>query len=228
MEQTTDSDSILEDWLKSRHSCRAFLSDEVPKQVIERIAAIAQLTPSWCNTQPWQLAITIGEGTERLRKALLEQAGQDEGKPDFDFPTEFAGIYRERRRRCGLQLYDSVGIERGDRKASAAQAMHNFKLFGAPHVAIISSPEALGVYGVLDCGAYVNNFMVAAHSMGVATIAQASLALHARFLRSYLDIEEGRRIVCGIAFGYEDTRHPVNAFRTEREDPSRVIRWFDE
>ncbi|MFA5487960.1 MAG: nitroreductase [Candidimonas sp.] len=228
MEANADSCAAVEGLLKSRHSCRAFLPDAVPRRVIERIAAIAQLTPSWCNTQPWQLAITVGDETQRFRQALLEQAAREEGRPDFDFPAEYTGIYRERRRRCGWQLYDSVGIERGDREASSAQAARNFRFFGAPHVAIISTPGELGVYGAVDCGAYVNNFMLAAQSMGVATIAMASSALHARFVRSYLDIEEGRLLVCGIAFGYEDVGHPANGFRTERADPGQVIRWFGE
>lgn len=34
---------------------------------------------------------------------------------DIPFPTQYAGDYRDRRRACGLQLYDSVGIEKGIR-----------------------------------------------------------------------------------------------------------------
>ncbi|MEV7007488.1 hypothetical protein [Streptosporangium sp. NPDC051022] len=47
------------------------------------------------------------------------------------------------------RLYTSVGIEPGDREASAAQTMKNFGLFGAPHVAIITVDEALGVHGAI-------------------------------------------------------------------------------
>ena len=46
---------------------------------------------------------------------------------------------------------------------------------------------------------------------------QASLALHAAFVREYLNIDSGQKAVCGIAFGYEDTTHPVSCFQTERE-----------
>lgn len=224
MTEPTDS-STYGRLVKSRHSCRAFLAQPVPRQIIEDIIEAAQQTASWCNTQPWQLVITAGQGTERFREALLAQAHNGVRQPDFEFPREYAGIYRDRRRSCGLQLYDSLEIVLNDRDASAAQAMRNFELFGAPHVAIISTPEALGVYGAVDCGAYVNNFMLAAHSMGVASIAQASLALQSSFIREFFDIAEGRKIVCGISFGYEDTEHPANAFRTDRSGVKDVLQW---
>jgi hypothetical protein len=55
---------------------------------------------------------------------------------------------------------------RGDREAYAKQGLENYRLFGAPHVAIVTSDEALGTYGAVDCGAYVNNFLLAAQSLG--------------------------------------------------------------
>ena len=79
--------------------------------------------------------------------------------PDITFPREYRGVYLERRRACGFQLYEAVGVTRGDREGYAKQGFENYKLFGAPHVAIITSDEALGTYGVLDCGAYVSNFL---------------------------------------------------------------------
>ena len=51
-------DQPLETWLRERHSCRAFLPEPVPRAVIERILALAQRTASWCNCQPWQVAVT--------------------------------------------------------------------------------------------------------------------------------------------------------------------------
>ena len=99
-----------------------------------------------------------------ISMVLLVGAGGEQG-----------GAYQQRRRECGFGLYDAVGIAHGDRAASARQAMENFRLFGAPHVAIVTSEKALGVYGAVDCGAYVNNFMLAARSLGVASIAQAAL-----------------------------------------------------
>lgn len=214
------------DLLTTRHSCRAFLPESVPRPTIERILELAQRTPSWCNAQPWQLTITSGAATEAFRNEMLRQAAQrTPPAPDFPFPREYVGVYLERRRECGWSLYESVGIAKGDRAASAAQGLENFRLFGAPHVAIVTTDEPLGVYGVLDCGAYVNNFMLAAHGLGVASIAQAALASWPEVVRAHFGLPAQRRVVCGISFGFEDGQHPANGFRTRRAGVGETVSW---
>jgi nitroreductase len=124
-----------------------------------------------------------------------------------------------------LQLYDAVGVARGDREASSRQARENFRFFGAPHVAIVTADSALGTYGTMDCGAYVTTFLLAAASHGVASIAQAALAAYSPFVRTHFDIPEDRVIVCGISFGYEDRAHPANRFSTTRAALDEVVDW---
>jgi nitroreductase len=223
----TPSDAF-EQLLTDRHSCRAFLPQQVEPANITRILQIAQRTPSWCNSQPWQVVITRGAGTDRFRDAIYEYGAGHKPEPDFAFPREYRGVYLERRRECGFQLYESVGIARGDREASARQTLENFRLFGAPHAMIVTTDEALGAYGMLDCGAWVNNFMLAARSLGVASIAQAALGAHPKFLRAYFGLPEDRLIVCGVSFGYEDAGHPVNRFRTSRAAVDHVVTWVEE
>ena len=221
---------VLEQLLSERHSCRGFRPDPVPRPVIKSFLALAQKTASWCNSQPWQVTIASGAATDKFREALLAHVQKPETKPDPDipFPREYRGIYLDRRRECGFQLYESVGIARGDRIASGRQGLENFRFFGAPHVAIITTEEPLGVYGAVDCGAYVANFMLAAQSFGVASIAQAALATQSKFVKSYLNIPQERQMVCGISFGYEDSAHAANAFRTNRAALPDTIDWVEE
>ncbi len=214
-----DDSAALNRLRQQRFSCRGFLPQPVAPALIERVLALAQRTASWCNAQPWQLVITRGEATERFRSALYEEMQRTSDEPpDFAWPTAYRDAYQQRRRECGFGLYDAVGIAHGDRAASARQAMENFRLFGAPHVAIVTTPADLGVYGAVDCGAYVQNFMLAATSLGLATIAQASLATRPAFIRRHFGLPQERRIVCGISFGHEDPAHPANGFRTTRAD----------
>lgn len=213
--------------LHSRYSCRAFLPTPVPRATIEQVLATAQRTASWCNAQPWQLTIASGATLARLRDALAAAVPSTPPTPDLPWPREYRGVYQERRRECGYGLYDAVGIARGDRAASARQAAQNFTMFGAPHVAIVSSDEALGVYGAVDCGAYVSNFMLAAHSLGIACIAQAALAAYPAVLREVLGIAADRCIVCAISFGHADPQHPANQFRTARADVTEAVEWKD-
>jgi nitroreductase len=218
-----DDSAALERLLQRRFSCRGFLPQPVAPDIIERVLALAQRTASWCNAQPWQLVVTRGEATERFRTALFDEMQHANGEasdepPDFAWPTAYRDAYQARRRECGFGLYDAVGIAHGDRAASARQAMENFRLFGAPHVAIVTTPADLGVYGAVDCGAYVQNFMLAATSLGLGCIAQAALATRPEFIRRHFGLPAERRIVCGISFGYADPAHPANGFRTTRAD----------
>jgi nitroreductase len=213
--------------LAMRHSCRAFLARPVPQDTIAAILASAQRTPSWNNVQPWQVIVTQPAATERLRAALQEGAGAD-GNFEIPPPAEYRGVYLERRRACGWGLYESVGIRKGDREASARQANENYRLFGAPHMLLVTTDRLIGSYGVLDCGAWVNNFMLAAAGRGVASVAQAALAHRSAFLREWFGIAEDRQIVCGISFGYADPEHPANRFRTTRAPLEQTVAWVND
>lgn len=217
--------SSLTDLLNARFSCRAFLDKPVPKEAISEILARAQRTPSWCNTQPWQLVITSGNATEDFRRALQAHLKGAMPAPDIAFPKEYKGIYLDRRRESGFQLYNSLGIAKGDREAYAAQTRQNFRFFGAPHVAIVTAPEELGTYGAVDCGAYIGVFTLAAQDLGVSTIPQAALASFSPFIRDYFKIPEGRLVVAGISFGYADHAHPANKFRTTRAPIHAAVEW---
>ncbi|WP_321893415.1 nitroreductase [Paraburkholderia tropica] len=217
--------AVLDHLLRNRHSCRAFSEDEVPRPVIKSVLDCAQRTPSWCNTQPWQVTILSGAAIHAFRAALLERVDSAQAAPDIAFPEAYRGVYQERRRACGLQLYEAVGVARGDREAAGRQARENFRLYGAPHVAIVTTDAALGQYGAVDCGAYVSTFMLTAQAHGVACIAQAALAAHAPFIRGWLGISGERRVICGISFGYEDAAHPANQFRTARAALAEAVDW---
>lgn len=221
---TSDLDPF-ETLLRRRHSCRAFRPDPVARDTIERILTTAGRVPSWCNSQPWQVTVTSGAETDRLRAALTERAQAGTPAPDIPFPTRYAGAYLDRRRDCGWKLYEAVGVEKGDRAGSARQMLRNFDLFGAPHCAILSSPVDLGPYGVLDCGGFITAFTLAAEALGVASIPQAAVAGFAPFLHDHFGIGADRLILCGIAFGYSDTDHPANSFRTDRADLAEIVDW---
>ena len=219
---------VLDSLLAQRHSCRAFREKPVERATIESVLRTAQRAASWCNSQAWQVSVTSGQATERLRAKLLaaERAGEG-GGTDFPFPQEYRGVYLERRRECGFQLYSAVGVERGDKEGYARQTLENFRLFGAPHVAILTSDPGLGVYGAVDVGGYVQVLLLAMQAHGLAAIAQAALAHQSAMVKQELGIPEERLMVCGISFGHEDSAHPSNAFRTSRAALGEALTWVD-
>ena len=211
--------------LHERHSCRAFLDTPIPRAQIEEIIRTAGRVPSWCNAQPWQIIVTDHAETASLRSALSAHMQNNAPEPDIAFPGTYSGAHQERRRTCGFQLYDAVGIEKGDRAASGAQMMENFNFFGAPHVAIVTSGAELGAYGAMDCGGFATAFTLAAQALGIASIPQAAIASYAPLLRTHFDIAKDRTILCAISFGLEDKDHPANGFRTERAGLNEILDW---
>lgn len=218
---------VLEELLNERYSCRAFKPDPVPRPIIERILTTAQRTASWCNSQPWQVLIISGAAKEEFRKKIYAEAMSGEGEHDFPPPREYLGVYLERRRESGFQLYNTLGIARGDKAAYAKQAMENYNFFGAPHVAVIHTDEPLGVYGAVDCGAYVGNFMLAAQALGLGTIPQAALARQSKLIRTQFNLPDDRRVVCGISFGYAENDALVNSYRTSRAGLAETVTFAD-
>ena len=216
----------FEQAIKTRYSCRKFLDREVPRATIEKILEISQHTASWNNVQPWRVLIASGDAARKFSEALvahIESGGQP--NPDFAFPSGYQGVEKERRLACGLQLYKAMKITREDEAGKRNQFLENFRLFGAQHIALITAPDYLGFYAALDCGLYVNSFMLAAKSLGIDTIAQAAIAHYSDFVREYFGIGEDRKLVCGVSFGFEDKSHPINQYRTERAKLDEVVTW---
>lgn len=220
----TDDSVTLEKLITERWSCRAYLPQPVPRPTIDRMLKIAGRSASWCNTQPWQVIVTEGEGTERLRE-LLTAVPYGEQNSDFPFPQQYTGVHRERRREVGRQLYESVGVGRDDREGARRQASKNFELFGAPHVMIITTGEELGHYGVLDCGLFIQGALLAAQSLGLGAIPQAALAARSDVLREHFQLSDDRKVVGGISFGWPDLDDPVNQFRSHRADLEEFVTW---
>lgn len=209
--------------LGDRFSCRAFLPEPLDDQVLDRLFSMAQRTPSWCNTQPWEVDLLGGEELASFGKSLREHVASQEPFADLGLPS-YAGVHDERRREAGYSLYSALGIERSDRAARSAQMMENFSFFGAPHTAIVTTAKSLGVYGAVDCGGYVNVLMLAAQSLGLGTIAQGAVAMYSDHVREWLGLAEDRQVVCAVSLGRPDESALVNAFRTSRADVAGVVR----
>ena len=218
---------MLDQLLSGRHSCRAFLPQPVPAARIDAMLASAQRTASWCNTQPWQLLLTSGAGTEALRTAMRQAARERPAASDIAFPSGYEGEHLARRRASGLQLYQAVGIARHDKAQAQAQSLRNFDFFDAPHVLIVTTASSLGPYALVDCGGWVANFLLAAQAHGIAAIAQAALARHSDVIREHFALPAQQLVVCGISFGFADAAHPANSYRTARADLAQVVQRFD-
>ncbi len=207
-----------------RKSCRGFTHDELPDEVLLEVFTLAQRSASWCNAQPWSVALASGQARLRLAKSLDAAYGSRSPVWDIEPPMDYLDVHQERRQAAGALLYRATGVPREDMAGRVEQMRRIFEFFGAPHVAVISVAEDLGAYALVDVGAYLATVLWTAEALGVAAIAQAAPARHSDLLREVLDIAPRQRVVGCIALGYPDPAHPANQFRTDRADPDEVLR----
>ncbi len=85
------------DALRARRTVRAFLDRPVPRETLEAILDDALATPSWANTQPWEIFVAGGDVFERIRRIsqerTLEKVPSD---PDVPFPGAWTSECRAR------------------------------------------------------------------------------------------------------------------------------------
>jgi nitroreductase len=206
-----------------RYSCRAFIDRPVADSLVRELLETAQRAPSWCNVQPWQVHLTAGSQTDALRSFLADRIPDTTAVYDISPPGPYTGVHARRRRESGLALYESVGIRRDDAAARIRQAWRNFTFFDAPHVAVLTVDRDLGPYALVDVGAWLSHFLLAATEAGIATVAQAAIASYSPLVREFFHLPPERQVVCAVSFGYADETDPVNGFRTRRADLGDVV-----
>lgn len=213
----TNAYGVLEAIVRARRSCRAFQPDAVPRKDIERVLELARRSPSDCNIQPWHIYLVEGKRLDTLREALYaEAAAEAPSSADIGPIERYCGEFLERRRDCGWSLYGAVGIQRGDRNASRRQALENYRFFGAPNAAFLTSHASTGERGIFDAGIYLGNLLLAMEAAGLAAVPQAAIAFRAGTVRRLVPIPEEQRLICAVAFGYAKPDHPANGFRVGR------------
>lgn len=215
--------------IKNRHSTRAFLPKAIPQQIIEQILEAARFAPSGVNMQPWHVAIVQGKVKEQINEKMLVMRQQDEPtNADYQYyPSQWFSPYTERRKACGMALYNALGITLRDKDARMQAWNNNYSFFGAPVGLLILIDHRLATGSWMDIGMFMQNIMLAAQQFELSTCAQAALAEYPDVIRSILNLESHWNVVAGIALGYEDTQQAVNQYRLEREAVNQFTRWYD-
>lgn len=200
-----------------RRSMRAFRPDPIPRATLARLFDAAQHAPSWCNVQPWRVAITEPPVTGELAQALQAAARGGLPHPEIPFPLEYPSPYKEHRIACGAALYQSMGIAREDKASRYDAWLRNYALFDAPHLAVVSCDRRLGPYVYVDVGVWLGYVLTAAAALGLDTCPMASIAAYPEPLRARLPIADTDVILFGLVLGHADPAAPANTCRTTRE-----------
>ena len=215
--------------LKQRHSTRAFLDRPVSREQVRRLLDAARQAPSGANTQPWQVAVVTGKTRTRLQQALRD--AYDSGVPaemDYQYyPRQWREPYASRRNACAMQLYQALEIRREDRARRRSQWMANYRAFDAPVVMLFFLERGFEAGSYIDYGLFLQSVMLAALDQGLATCPQAALGEYPGIVKELLDYPRDSVLICGMALGYEDSKAPVNGYRTPRAEVGEFTRFFD-
>lgn len=221
---TTESASF-HDVVRNRTSCRGFLPDVVPSNIITSVLEDAAMAPSNCNTQPWETHVVSGDKLKILSEAILKANEAGNISPDFSFDLDhYYGRFKERQFHQGKTFYGAFGVERGDKEGRNEAANLNYNFFNAPHIAIPFMPsfgDNVRVGG--DIGMYGQNFLLSLTAHGLSGIPQTALGFFADTIREILNVPDELKMLFGISFGYADPHAPGNSFKLGRDPLSRTV-----
>lgn len=222
--------------IDSRMSTRAFTSQPVPRQTIQDLLTLASRAPSGTNTQPWRAYVLQGASRDSLVQQVCaahdaiyaNPALAAEYREAYDYyPEKWVSPYIDRRRENGWGLYGLLGIGKGDKDKMHAQHQRNFRFFDAPVGLMFTLDRVMGRGSLLDYGAFLQNFMVAARARGLHTCPQAAWNGFSRIILPHIGAGPDEMLVCGMSLGYADETHIVNTFRTPRVPAEQFTTWLE-
>lgn len=205
--------------MEKRYSARDFTSKEVTEEDLNEIVEIAELSPSWANSQPWNVYIATGKSLSDIREKWIEQnASEIEGNSDL--PSGHREDFGERTLNNMNQLFGSVIETLGDPEEFAKTQPI---LFNSTAIVYLTMPKGAPMWSVYDLGAFSMSLMLAACEKDIDSIPAYELIKYPEVLRENLPIPEDEDIIAGIALGYASDAK-VNEFRSSRMDVEDILK----
>ena len=209
----------FKDLMEKRYSARDFTSKEIAESDLCEIIEISELSPSWANTQPWNVYIATGESLNKIREKWIEQnTAEIEGNSDL--PTG----HREDFGKRGLNNRDQFfgeALEVVGNPEDFAKTQH--VLFNSTAIVYLTIPKGSPMWSVYDLGAFSMSLMLAASEKDIDSIPAYELIKYHEVLRENLPIPESEDIIAGIALGYASDAK-INEFRSSRLDVNDILK----
>ncbi|MEW6571774.1 MAG: nitroreductase [Nitrospirota bacterium] len=211
--------------IKTRMSIRKFKPDPVPPDILRDIIDVAKWSPSYKNSQPWEVMVVSGEKKRALSRHLVELLEQNtEPSPDIPHPLSWPPLIEQRISALMKKRGEITGKDMNDPEVRKKSKIANFEFYDAPHGIFLFQDSSLTPWSIFDMGLFAQSLMLAAHSRGLGTVPQAFLTDYAEQVKQFLDIPASKRLILGISIGYPDLESPVNSWRPDRVDTDAILR----
>lgn len=209
-----------------RRSTRGYRPDLVPKDVMDEIISVAKQAPSSMNTQPWHVHVIAGDPLERIRDGNTERM-MSGAAPDREIQSHggYAGVHRDRQKEVAAQLFESMGIDWGDKERRTDWAMRGFRQFEAPVsvVGTIDRDLEHSTVAYFDLGQFVYGMVLAAWDRGIGSVINGQGISQSSVVREHANIPEDEIIVITVAMGYPADDFPANDVESLRRPTSEIV-----
>jgi nitroreductase len=216
----------VSDAVAQRRSVRAFDPTPVESALIQDILSRATRAPSGGNLQPWRLYVLNGASMARfasLMQARLADNPMGEDPEYAVYPPNLKEPYRSRRFGVGEDMYEKLGIPRGDKLARLQWLQSNDRFFGAPAAAFCFTDRIMGPPQWSDLGMFLQTAMLLFEEAGLATCAQEAWSRWPKTVADFVGAPPELMLFCGLAIGHPDRTAPVNSLVTARAPHQDVI-----
>ncbi|MCL0106907.1 nitroreductase [Thermodesulfovibrionales bacterium] len=207
-------------------SIRKFKAEPVPKETLLDVIATAKWSPSYKNSQPWEVVVVSGAKKDELSEMLIGLLEKGERPaPDISEPLSWPPNIGKRIDEQMKKKSERLGIDLSKPEYLRKAKIANFRFYGAPHVIFLFQDMSLGKWSILDAGMFAQNLMLAAHARGIGTVPQAIVIDYSKQIKSFLHIAETKRVVLGISIGYPDLSDKANSYKSSRIDTTEMLGW---
>ncbi len=186
----TDYENLME-LIRGRRSIRRFAARPVARDDIMRLLEAARWAPSNHNRQPWKF-IVLSDKTQITH--LAQQVGAELAEKLKELPkTAFGHAGDFSHYATVFSAAPSVIAVLHKRPVSFSTRM----LQGLNHPDLVSGEP-------LSAAMAVQNLMLAAHAIGLATCVMTAPLIASDFLLRDLNVPTGYELTCLVALGYAD------------------------
>jgi nitroreductase len=196
----------------------------VSKEVLLKIVAAANWSPSWADTQPWEVFVAGGEPLARIRERFI--ALHEAGAPlanDIARPKEWPPGPKQRMLDFVEDRCAALGIIPGDEAHRDESMRRNFEFFGAPAAVFLCLHKDLNPWSYFDLGLYAQSLMLAAMEYAVGSVIAVNFAAYPEVIREELGVPDDYAIMIGIALGYQDPDSTENLCRSIRRPVEQAV-----
>ncbi|MGA2082017.1 MAG: nitroreductase [Holophaga sp.] len=214
----------LETAIRSRRSIRAYEAARVPRAIIRQVLDQARWSPSWANTQCWNVYVVEGRTLAQVKDALRQaEADGIPPRPDFRMPDP---NWPEPLKTYSRSLVQALTAAMPRDPAHPPAGKYSF--FDAPCLILVAVDKALAPdYACFDVGLFVQSLCLAAQGLGLGTCILARAVHYPDILRALIPQAAGRAFVIGVSLGRPDPASPLNQFERPRAALEEQVTWID-